>query len=263
MILIFVSFLLILQAESNKAKHTMANTKHTQAEEKHPMLEWTEPNISESAWTMFKVISEFVEGFETMHKIGPCVSIFGSARTKPNDPYYMKAVELARLLTLEGFGVITGGGPGIMEAGNKGASLYGGKSVGLNIELPFEKGANQFVDIDKSIDFRYFFVRKVVFVKFAQAFIVLPGGLGTMDELFEVLTLVQTKKIKPIPIILMGKDFWTGLKDWIRDTMLGAGNINEEDLNLMPIVDQPEEAIEIIKSFYERKAGRLEHNYEL
>ncbi len=212
---------------------------------------------------MFKVISEFVEGFETMHKIGPCVSIFGSARTKPDHPYYLKAVEIARLLTLEGFGVITGGGPGIMEAGNKGASLYRGKSVGLNIELPFEAGANQYVDIDKSIDFRYFFVRKVVFVKFAQAFIVLPGGLGTMDELFEVLTLVQTKKIKPIPIILIGTSFWSGLKDWIQNTMLGEGNISEKDLDLMPIVDEPEEAIRIIKEFYEKKAGLLEPNYAL
>lgn len=231
--------------------------------EKYPMLEWNEPNISESAWTMFKVISELVEGFETMHKIGPCVSIFGSARTKPDHPYYLKAVEIARLLTLEGFGVITGGGPGIMEAGNKGASLYGGKSVGLNIELPFEAGSNQFVDGDKSIDFRYFFVRKVVFVKFAQAFVVLPGGMGTMDELFEVLTLRQTKKIKPIPVILVGRDFWTGLKDWIQNTMLEAGNINPEDLDLMPIVDEPEEVMEIIKDFYEQKAGKLEPNYKL
>lgn len=227
------------------------------------MLEWTERNISESAWTMFKVISEFVEGFETMHKIGPCVSIFGSARTKSDHPYYLKAVEIARLLTLEGFGVITGGGPGIMEAGNKGASIYGGKSVGLNIELPFETGSNQFVDWDKSIDFRYFFVRKVVFVKFAQAFIVLPGGLGTMDELFEVLTLVQTKKIQPIPIILVGSDFWGGLKDWIQSTMLQEAKINLEDMDLMPIVDEPEEVIKIIKEFYEKKAGRLAPNYDL
>lgn len=230
---------------------------------KHPMLEWTEPNISESAWTMFKVISELVEGFETMHKIGPCVSIFGSARTKADHPYYVKAVEIARLLTLEGFGVITGGGPGIMEAGNKGASLYGGKSVGLNIELPFEAGSNQFVDWDKSIDFRYFFVRKVVFVKFAQAFVVLPGGMGTMDELFEILTLRQTKKIKPIPIVMVGKDFWGGLKDWIQHTMLEAGNISPEDVELLQIVDEPEEVLQIIKDFYEQKAGRLEPNYEL
>lgn len=230
---------------------------------KHPMLEWTEPNISESAWTMFKVISELVEGFETMHKIGPCVSIFGSARTKADHPYYLKAVEIARLLTLEGFGVITGGGPGIMEAGNKGASLHGGKSVGLNIELPFEAGSNQFVDWDKSINFRYFFVRKVVFVKFAQAFVVLPGGMGTLDELFEVITLRQTKKIKPIPVILVGKDFWGGLKGWIEHTMLAQGKINPEDLDLMPLVDEPEEVLEIIKDFYEKKAGRLEPNYEL
>lgn len=240
----------------------MADT-HSEEAARHPMLEWTEPNISESAWTMFKVISELVEGFETMHKIGPCVSIFGSARTKPDHPYYIKAVEIARLLTLAGFGVITGGGPGIMEAGNKGASLYGGKSVGLNIELPFEAGSNQYVDWDKSIDFRYFFVRKVVFVKFAQAFVVLPGGMGTLDELFEVLTLRQTKKIKPIPIILVGSSYWGGLKDWIRQTMLGEGKINAEDLELMPIVDEPEEVMSIIKTFYEETAGRLEPNYQL
>lgn len=236
---------------------------NSEEKDTHPMLEWTERNISESAWTMFKVISEFVEGFETMHKIGPCVSIFGSARTKSDHPYYLKAVEIARLLTLEGFGVITGGGPGIMEAGNKGASIYGGKSVGLNIELPFETGSNQFVDWDKSIDFRYFFVRKVVFVKFAQAFIVLPGGMGTMDELFEVLTLVQTKKIQPIPIILVGSDFWGGLKTWIEGTMLREGKISDSDLDLMPIVDEPEEAIKIIKEFYEQRAGRLAPNYDL
>jgi len=240
----------------------MADT-HSEEARRHPMLEWTEPNISESAWTMFKVISELVEGFETMHKIGPCVSIFGSARTQPDHPYYIKAVEIARLLTLAGFGVITGGGPGIMEAGNKGASLYGGKSVGLNIELPFEAGSNQYVDWDKSIDFRYFFVRKVVFVKFAQAFVVLPGGMGTLDELFEVLTLRQTKKIKPIPIILVGSSYWGGLKDWIRQTMLGEGKINAEDLDLMPIVDEPEEVMSIIKTFYEEAAGRLEPNYQL
>jgi uncharacterized protein (TIGR00730 family) len=232
-------------------------------EPKHPMLKWKSRVSGENSWTMFKVISEFVEGFESMNKIGPCVSIFGSARTKPDHPHYKTAVEIARLLTLEGFGIITGGGPGIMEAGNKGASLYGGRSVGLNIDLPFEQGANQFVDLDKSIDFRYFFVRKVVFVKYAQAFVVLPGGFGTMDELFEVLTLVQTNKISKLPIVLVGSEFWTGLKGWIQETMLGAGNISPIDLDLMPIVDKPEEVIEIIKTFYQDKEGELSPNYEL
>ena len=229
----------------------------------HPQLKWTKAVSGENSWTMFKVISEFVEGFESMNKIGPCVSIFGSARTKPDHPHYRMAVEIARLLTKEGFGVITGGGPGIMEAGNKGASLYGGSSVGLNIDLPFEQGSNQYVDYDKSIDFRYFFVRKVVFVKYAQAFVVLPGGFGTMDELFEVLTLVQTNKISKMPIILVGSEFWGGLKDWIQTTMLGVGNISAKDMDLIPVVDEPEEVLEIIKAFYQQDDGKLEPNYEL
>lgn len=227
------------------------------------MKKWGKELKGENSWTMFKVISEFVEGFESLNQIGPCISIFGSARTKPDDPYYKKAVDIARLLTEEGFGVITGGGPGIMEAGNKGASLYGGKSVGLNIDLPFEQGSNQYVDYDKNLNFRYFFVRKVMFVKYAQAFVVLPGGFGTMDELFEVLTLVQTNKISSLPIILVGKKFWTGLKGWIQTVMLGEeNNISPKDLDLMPIVEEAEEVIEIIREFYQNKE-KLGPNYEL
>ena len=175
---------------------------------------WSEVK-AESSWLMFKIMSEFVEGFDKMPKIGPCISIFGSARTKPDEIYYQKAERMAMKLVDEGYGVITGGGPGIMEAANKGAQAAGGKSVGLNITLPHEQKPNEYIDIDKSIDHNFFFVRKVMFVKYAQAFIIFPGGLGTMDELFEVFTLVQTNKIDKIPIVLYGSDFWGGLKDWI------------------------------------------------
>ncbi len=228
------------------------------------MKSWSKKLEGENSWTMFKVQSEFVQGFETLNEIGPCVSLFGSARTKPEDPFYIKAVEIARLLTEEGYGVITGGGPGIMEAGNKGARLAGGKSVGLNIHLPFEQGYNQYVDIDKVISFRYFFVRKVMFVKYAQAFIVLPGGFGTLDELFEVLTLVQTKKISEVPIILIGTAFWEGLRNWIQQVLFEKyQNISEKDLDLIPVTDSPEEAVQIINRYYLSKADQLGPNYQL
>lgn len=225
---------------------------------------WNENVTGENSWTMFKVISEFVEGFEVMNHIGPCVSIFGSARTKPNHPYYQKAQEIAHLLVEEGYGVITGGGPGIMEAGNKGAHFNGGASVGLNIDLPFEQSSNPFVDYDKDINFRYFFVRKVIFVKYAQAFIACPGGFGTLDELFEVLTLIQTKKISKVPVILVGTHFWNGMKDWIRTVMLEQeNNISPDDMALIPVVDTPEEVLNIIQNFYNRQGGRLAPNYKL
>lgn len=228
------------------------------------MKQWGRALKGENSWTMFKVISELVQGFETLNELGPCVSIFGSARTKPDHPYYKMAVDIARLLTEAGYGVITGGGPGIMEAGNKGAYLYGGKSVGLNINLPFEQGHNQYIDNDKNLDFRYFFVRKVMFVKYAQAFVALPGGFGTMDELFETLTLVQTKKITRVPIILVGSEFWGGLKEWIKETMLGKeSNINEIDMDLLPITDDPEEVVRLINEFYSEKTEQLSPNYEL
>ena len=228
------------------------------------MKQWGRHIKGENSWTMFKVISEFVEGFESMNAIGPCVSIFGSARTKPDNPYYKLALDIARMLTEEGYGIITGGGPGIMEAGNKGASLYGGTSVGLNIDLPFEQGHNQYIDYNKNLNFRYFFVRKVMFVKYAQAFVALPGGFGTMDELFETLTLVQTNKISKVPIILVGTEYWSGLLDWIRNTMLEKEkNINAVDLDLMPLTDDPEEVVKIINGFYAEKSSELGPNYEL
>ena len=230
---------------------------------RHPMKQWTKIK-GENSWTMFKVIAEFVDGFETMNRMGPCISIFGSARTKPNHKYYKLAVEAARHVTEKGFGVITGGGPGIMEAGNKGASLYGGLSVGLNIDLPFEQSHNEYIDPDKNLNHRYFFVRKVMFVKYAQAFIVMPGGFGTLDELFEVLTLIQTGKITKVPVILMGSEFWQGLLDWIKETMLGVGNISPGDLDLLPLTDDPEEAVQWVEDFYADKAKHnIEPNYEL
>ncbi len=220
---------------------------------------------AENSWTMFKVISEFVDGFDTLNKLGPCISIFGSARTMPDQKYYQWATDVARILTVEGFGVITGGGPGIMEAGNKGAFQNNGMSVGLNINLPFEQSNNDFIDPDKVLNHKYFFVRKVMFVKYAQGFIVLPGGFGTMDELFEVLTLIQTKKITSVPVVLMGKSYWSGLIDWIKTQMLETqANVNAKDLDLFSLTDDAEEAVAIIKQFYEDdQAHALEPNYEL
>ncbi len=230
----------------------------------HNMKKWSHQIKGEDSWTMFKVVSEFVQGFETLNLVGPCVSVFGSARTKPDHPYYELAVRIGQRLTEEGYGVITGGGPGIMEAGNKGAHLNGGKSVGLNIHLPFEQGSNAYVDHDKDINFKYFFIRKVMFGKFAQAFIALPGGFGTLDELFEVLTLVQTGKITPVPIILVGSEFWSGMKEWIKTVMLEKeGNISPKDMDLIPVVDDPDEIMQIINEFYEVRARELSPNYEL
>lgn len=213
---------------------------------------WSEVK-AESSWHIFKVISEFVEGFEKLNKVGPCVSIFGSSRTKPGEKYYDIAVKLAQKLTHEGYGIITGGGPGIMEAANKGAKRAGGKSVGLNIDLPYEQEPNKYIDPDKLINFNYFFVRKVMFVKYAQGFVVLPGGFGTLDELFEALTLIQTKKIGKFPIILYGSGFWDGLFDWVKKTMLNEEhNIKEEDLELFTIVDSVSEAVQVINNFYSK-----------
>jgi len=216
---------------------------------------WSELK-AENSWTMFKIISEFVEGYERMNKIPPCVSVFGSARTKPDNEYYQMAVEVAKCIVDEGFGVITGGGPGIMEAGNKGAFESNGTSVGLNIELPFEQGYNPYIDADKVFNFNYFFVRKVMFVKYAQAFVVLPGGFGTLDELFEVVTLVQTKKIDRVPIILMGTAYWGGMYNWIKETMLGFGNISPNDPDLFFLTDDPQAAVKYISDFYSREVIR-------
>lgn len=214
-----------------------------------------------NSWTVFKVIAEFVDGYERLNRIDPCISIFGSARTKPDNPHYKLAEHVAGLLVAEGYGIITGGGPGIMEAANKGAKESGGISVGLNIDLPFEQGYNPYIDIDKVFNFNYFFIRKVMFVKYAQAFVVLPGGFGTMDELFEVLTLVQTKKILPIPIILMGVDFWTGMLEWIKSSMLeNYATISPGDLDLIPVTDSPQEVVTIINKFYESGKRELKPN---
>ncbi|MCX6166984.1 MAG: TIGR00730 family Rossman fold protein [Sphingobacteriales bacterium] len=214
--------------------------------------DWQEIKVTDS-WQIFKIMSEFVDGFEKLAKIGPCVSIFGSARTKNENPYYKLAEDCARLLTERGYGVISGGGPGIMEAANKGAYQAGGKSVGLNIELPFEQFHNKYIDRDKLLEFDYFFVRKVMFMKYSQGFIILPGGFGTLDEMFEALTLIQTGKIARFPIVLVGSSYWTGLMDWVKQTMLlQESNIHEEDLNLFRIVDTAEEAAEHIFRFYDK-----------
>lgn len=220
---------------------------------------WNEVKTNDS-WAIFKIMGEFVNGYEKLSKIGPCVSIFGSARTKPDDKYYQLAEKIAKNLSDNGYGVITGGGPGIMEAANKGAYNAGGTSVGLNIELPFEQHDNPYIDNDKSIDFDYFFVRKVMFVKYSQGFVVMPGGFGTLDELFEAITLIQTHKIGKFPIILVGKKFWSGLVDWIKETLLDShNNISKEDLNLLNIVDTENEVIEILNDFYEKY--NLEPNF--
>lgn len=211
---------------------------------------WNEIKTKDS-WQLFKIMSEFVNGFEKMSKIGPCVTIFGSARTHEDNQYYKLATKIGKELSTHGYGVITGGGPGIMEAGNRGAKMGSAPSVGLNIDLPFEAHSNKFIDDDKDINFDYFFVRKVMFVKYSQAFVVMPGGMGTLDELFEALTLIQTKKIDKFPIILVGTKFWSGLIDWLTNTLIIEGTISEKDLKLISIVDTESEVIKIIDTFYE------------
>jgi uncharacterized protein (TIGR00730 family) len=203
-------------------------------------------SINES-WRMFRIIAEFVEGIDALSKIGKAVTFFGSARSKPGDVYYEKAENLARLLVQEGFNVITGGGPGIMEAANKGASEAGGKSVGLNIKLPYEQKPNPYANIH--LDYKYFFVRKVMFVKYAVAYVIFPGGFGTMDELFEALTLIQTKKIKAFPLILIGSEYWSGLIDWLKNRMLAEGKILPADLDLLQVVDDPQDVVKLIKKY--------------
>jgi uncharacterized protein (TIGR00730 family) len=213
---------------------------------------WHEIHTTDS-WRVFKIISELVEGFEKLARIGPCVSIFGSARTHHNDKYYRLAEDIAFRLVQKGYGVITGGGPGIMEAANKGAKRGNGKSAGINIDLPFEQKPNSYIDADKLITFDHFFVRKVMFMKYAQGFIVLPGGFGTFDELFEAITLIQTRKIGKFPIILVGKKYWKGLIEWIKREMLAEEhNISEEDLNVFSLVDTSKEAVDAIVKFYSR-----------
>ncbi|MEM8965102.1 MAG: TIGR00730 family Rossman fold protein [Bacteroidota bacterium] len=214
--------------------------------------DWNEIKTNDS-WAVFKIMSEFVEGFEKLSKIGPCVTIFGSARTQDNHPYYKMAEEIAALIVQHGYGVITGGGPGIMEAGNKGAKKEGGKSVGVNIVLPFEQTSNIYIDPDKLITFDYFFVRKVMFMKYSQGFIVMPGGFGTLDELFEALTLIQTKKVGRFPIVLVGSDYWKGLLHWIEEIMLKQEkNVSPKDLELINVVDSAADAVEVIDNFYSK-----------
>ncbi|MDB4005302.1 TIGR00730 family Rossman fold protein [Flavobacteriaceae bacterium] len=214
---------------------------------------WNEIKTNDS-WALFKIMGEFVNGYEKMSMIGPCVSIFGSARSKPGTKYYELATKIAQRIAQEGYGVITGGGPGIMEAGNLGAHLEKGTSVGLNIDLPFEQHDNPYIDNDKNLQFDYFFVRKVMFVKYSQGFVVMPGGFGTLDELFEAITLIQTNKIEKFPIILVGRSFWAGLLDWVKNTLLENGNISEKDLDLLQMADNEEEVVNHINAFYKGKS---------
>jgi uncharacterized protein (TIGR00730 family) len=217
------------------------------------MPERFKEDSSHDLWSIFKIMGEFVDGYDKLLKVGPCVSIFGSARIKPGTKYYEMAVKTAELISENDFGVITGGGPGIMEAGNLGAHNAGGKSVGLGIELPFEQGVNDYVHADFEINFKYFFVRKVMFVKYAQGFIVFPGGFGTLDEVFECLTLIQTQKIEKIPIVLVGTEYWGGLIDWVKKHLRDEGLISNEDINLIHLTDDHEEAVRIVCDFYKKK----------
>ena len=213
---------------------------------------WNEIRTNDS-WAIFKIMAEFVNGYEAMGRIGPCVSIFGSARTKPEDHFYKLTERIAYKISKAGYGVITGGGPGIMEAGNKGAHAGGGTSVGLNIELPFEQHFNPYIDRDKNLNFDYFFVRKVMFVKYSQGFVVMPGGFGTLDEMFEAITLIQTKKVAKFPIILVGSEFWSGLMDWIKNVLVtNIATVSPGDLDLIKIVDTEDEVVEVLDAFYKK-----------
>ncbi|MBI9086995.1 MAG: TIGR00730 family Rossman fold protein [Desulfobacterales bacterium] len=197
------------------------------------------------SWRLFKIIGEFVDGVEALHDIGPAVSIFGTARARPGDDIYDKAEAIASRFVQNGFAVITGGGPGVMEAANKGATEAGGTSVGLNIHLPFEQAPNPYAGI--KVEFRYFFIRKVMLVKYAMAYIIMPGGFGTLDEMFEAVTLIQTKRIRPFPVILVGTDYWGGLVDWIRSRLVAEGRINPDDLNILQVMDDPDEVVATVK----------------
>ncbi len=208
----------------------------------------------EDPWRVFRIMAEFVSGFDQFAEITQAVTIFGSARTSPDDEMYRRTEETARLFVQEGYAVITGGGPGIMEAGNKGAKEAGGKSVGLNIDLPFEQKPNPY--ITTLVNFHYFFIRKVMFLKYAKAFVVFPGGFGTLDELFECITLVQTRRVESCPIVLVGSDFWNGLVDWIRARVLAGGKISEKDMELFHVVDRPEDVVAIVNTFYSLRNGR-------
>jgi uncharacterized protein (TIGR00730 family) len=208
--------------------------------------QWKYSQKAEDSWQVLRMQSEFIKGFDELSELSPCISVFGSARTKKDDKYYNEAIKLSELIVKSGYGVITGGGPGIMEAGNLGAYNKGGKSIGIQIELPFESSANEY--IDKLVSCRYFFTRKVFFLKYSQAFVAFPGGFGTLDELFETITLVQTGHMRMVPIVLVGKKYWKGMVKWIKETMLVDGKISEKDLNLFKVVDTAEEAMAYILS---------------
>lgn len=220
-----------------------------------------EGDSNKDLWSIFKIMGEFVDGYDKLFRVGPCISVYGSARLKPGSKYYEMAIKTAELITESGFGIITGGGPGIMEAANRGAHNKNGKSVGLGIELPFEQGVNDFVHSKYEINFKYFFVRKVMFVKYAQAFIVFPGGFGTLDELFETLTLIQTEKIKKIPIVLVGTEYWGGLVDWIKNHLILDGLINEDDLDLFYLTDDYEDAVKHVCDFYKKEKPEPNFTY--
>jgi uncharacterized protein (TIGR00730 family) len=223
------------------------------------LRDWTETR-AHSSWQVFKIMAEFVQGFDTLAKIGPCISIFGSARTSPGHKYYDLTVEVAKRLAEEGFGIISGGGPGVMEAANKGANMAGGRSVGLSISLPFEQVSNSFIDTDKSLNFDYFFVRKVMFAKYSQGFVMMPGGWGTMDEFFEIATLIQTRKFTQTPMICMGSEYWQGLFDWMRTTMLEKeSNISPGDLEMIKLFDTPDEVVSYLHEFYSH--NKLQPNF--
>lgn len=223
------------------------------------LRDWTETQ-AHSSWQIFKIMAEFVEGFERLAKIGPCITMFGSARTKHDHKYYQLTVEIAQKLSEAGFGIISGGGPGVMEAANKGANIAGGKSVGLNIELPFEQHYNPYIDPDCRLDFDYFFVRKVMFTKYSQGFVMMPGGWGTMDEFFEVATLIQTRKFTQTPMICVGRDYWKGLFHWMKTVMLDTeNNINPDDLDLIKVFDTADEVVNYIQEFYTQ--NKLKPNF--
>lgn len=229
-------------------------------ERKFEKKTWSEVK-SKNSWQVFRIMAEFVEGFDMLTELGPSVTIFGSARTKPDDPYYQTAYDLAKLLAQEGLSVITGGGPGIMEAANKGAQEVGGASAGIGVELPFEASNNPYIDHDKNISFRYFFVRKLMFLKYAQAFVAFPGGLGTLDELFESLTLSQTGKTPKFPIFLVGRDYWSGMVDWLNDQALSKGNISQDDFELFRVVDTAEEVVSAITGFFAKYRKEMVPNF--
>lgn len=223
------------------------------------LRDWTETQ-AHSSWQIFKIMAEFVDGFENLARIGPCITIFGSARTNPEHKYYKLAVEIAQRLSEAGFGIISGGGPGIMEAANKGANIAGGKSVGLNIELPFEQQHNAYIDVDNRLYFDYFFVRKVMFTKYSQGFIMMPGGWGTMDEFFEVATLIQTQKFTQTPLICVGREYWDGLFQWMKTVMLEReNNISPDDLDLVKIYDSADDVVNFIQEFYSE--NKLKPNF--